>query len=418
MTGLRHDDPQVALRAMPLPDVLRQLLTAAGPSGYETAPAAVFADAGRAFTDDVSTDVMGSVVARVPGTEEGSPLLAIVGHIDEIGLIVTHIDDNGFLRFIGVGGWDGQILTGQRVELLTKDGPLPGVCGRKAIHMLREDDRKKVVELRDMHIDIGASSGDEARERVRIGDVAVIAAEPVEVLNDRVVSRAMDNRLGAFIALEAARLVAEAGGAPGAVAACLAGDPILAPLVAARPGLRLPGAWDPFETGCRAILGQQVSVAAAIGLAGKLVAAFGTPLAEPSGGLTHVFPAPADLVEADVARALNMPRARGAAIRALAAAALADPDLFAPAESLEAALLRFTAIRGIGPWTAQYIAMRALKLPDALPVGDVGLLRALETGTGRPSPAELLARAEAWRPFRAYAAQHLWAADEAAVTGR
>ncbi|WP_279574869.1 DNA-3-methyladenine glycosylase [Methylobacterium sp. J-088] len=204
---------------------------------------------------------------------------------------------------------------------------------------------------------------------------------------------------------------------PGAIATCLAGDPVLAPLVAARPGLRLPGAWDPFETGCRAILGQQVSVAAATGLAGKLVAAFGTPLAEPMGGLTHVFPAPADLVEADVALALNMPRARGAAIRALAAAALADPDLFAPAESLEAAVLRFTAIRGIGPWTAQYIAMRALKLPDALPVGDVGLLRALETGTGRPSPAELLARAEAWRPFRAYAAQHLWAADEATVKG-
>lgn len=202
---------------------------------------------------------------------------------------------------------------------------------------------------------------------------------------------------------------------PGAVSTCLAVDPVLAPLVAARPGLRLPGAWDPFETGCRAILGQQVSVAAAIGLAGKLVAAFGTPLAEPMDGLTHIFPAPADLVEADVALALNMPRARGAAIRALAAAALADPDLFAPAESLEAAVLRFTAIRGIGPWTAQYIAMRALKLPDALPVGDVGLLRALESGTGRPSPAALLARAEAWRPFRAYAAQHLWAADEAAM---
>lgn len=205
---------------------------------------------------------------------------------------------------------------------------------------------------------------------------------------------------------------------PGAIAACLVGDPVLAPLVAARPGLRLPGAWDPFETGCRAILGQQVSVAAAIGLAGKLVAAFGTPLAEPMGGLTHVFPTPADLVEADIALALNMPRARGAAIRALAAAALADPDLFAPAESLEAAVLRFTAIRGIGPWTAQYIAMRALKLPDALPVGDVGLLRALESRTGRPSPAALLARAEAWRPFRAYAAQHLWAADEATVKGR
>ncbi|MBE7247729.1 MAG: DNA-3-methyladenine glycosylase 2 family protein [Actinomycetospora chiangmaiensis] len=205
---------------------------------------------------------------------------------------------------------------------------------------------------------------------------------------------------------------------PATIAGCLAGDPVLAPLVTARPGLRLPGAWDPFETGCRAILGQQVSVAAAIGLAGKLVAAFGTPLAEPVGGLTHIFPAPADLVEADVALALNMPRARGAAIRALAAAVLADPDLFAPAESLEDAVQRFTAIRGIGPWTAQYIAMRALKLPDALPVGDVGLLRALETGSGRPSPAELLARAEAWRPYRAYAAQHLWAADEAAVKGR
>ncbi|KAA0124960.1 DNA-3-methyladenine glycosylase 2 family protein [Methylobacterium sp. P1-11] len=205
---------------------------------------------------------------------------------------------------------------------------------------------------------------------------------------------------------------------PAAIAACLTADPILAPLVAARPGLRLPGAWDPFETGCRAILGQQVSVAAAIGLAGKLVAAFGTPLAAPVGGLTHVFPDPAALVEADVALALNMPRARGAAIRALAGAALANPDLFAPAESLESAVLRFTAIRGIGPWTAQYIAMRALKLPDALPVGDVGLLRALETGTGRPSPAELLARAEAWRPYRAYAAQHLWAADEVVVKRR
>ncbi|MEA2137614.1 MAG: hypothetical protein QOG56_764 [Solirubrobacteraceae bacterium] len=205
---------------MPLPDVLRKLLTAAGPSGYETAPAAVFADAARTFTDDVAIDVMGSAVARVPGTSDGAPLLAIVGHIDEIGLIVTHIDDKGFLRFIGVGGWDGQILAGQRVQLLTRNGPLPGVCGRKAIHMLRDEDRKKVVELRDMHIDIGATDGDVARELVRIGDVAVIAGEPVELRNDRVVSRSMDNRLGAFVALEAARLVAEAGGAPGDVAAC------------------------------------------------------------------------------------------------------------------------------------------------------------------------------------------------------
>lgn len=204
---------------MSLPDVLRNLLTAAGPSGYETAPAAVFAEAGRRFTDDVEIDVMGSVVARVTGTDARAPFLAVVGHIDEIGLIVSHIDDNGFLRFVGVGGWDPQILVGQRIELTTAGGALLGTVGRKAIHLLREEDRKKVPELRDLHIDIGAKDGDEARSLVRIGDVAVIAGEPIELRNERVLSRSMDNRLGAFIALEAARLVAEAGGAPGDVAA-------------------------------------------------------------------------------------------------------------------------------------------------------------------------------------------------------
>ncbi len=207
---------------MPLPDVLRQLLTAAGPSGYETAPAAVFAQAGRRFTDDVTIDVMGSVAARVPGTADPAhpaPFLAVVGHIDEIGLIVTHIDDDGFLRFLGVGGWDPQILVGQRVEIVTRDGAVPGVAGRKAIHLLREEEREKVPKLRDLHIDIGAKDGDEAREIVRIGDVAVIAGEPVQLRNDRFISRSMDNRLGSFIALEAARIVAEAGGAPGDVAA-------------------------------------------------------------------------------------------------------------------------------------------------------------------------------------------------------
>jgi putative aminopeptidase FrvX len=207
---------------MPLPDVLRKLLTAAGPSGYETAPANVFAEAGRGFTDDVEIDVMGSAVARVKGTSDPAhpaPFLAVVGHIDEIGLIVTHIDDNGFLRFTGVGGWDPQILVGQRVELITRGGVVPGVAGRKAIHLLKEEEREKVPKLRDLHIDIGAKDGDEARELVRIGDVAVIAGEPRELRNDRFISRSMDNRLGAFIALEAARLVAEAGGAPGDVAA-------------------------------------------------------------------------------------------------------------------------------------------------------------------------------------------------------
>src|SRR4051795_6272504 len=179
---------------MAIPPVLRALLTAHGPSGYETAPAAAFREAASAYAE-VTTDVMGSVWARVPGTAEG-PTLAIVGHIDEIGLIVTHIDDNGFLRFMGVGGWDPQILVGQRVEISTRDGVIPGVAGRKAIHLLKEEEREKVPKLRDLHIDIGAKDGDEARGLVRIGDVAVIAGEPVELPNNRLASRSLDNRLG------------------------------------------------------------------------------------------------------------------------------------------------------------------------------------------------------------------------------
>jgi endoglucanase len=200
---------------MPLPDVFRRLLTAPGPSGYEQAAAAVFRDAASAFAE-VTNDTVGSTVARVPGTGEG-PSLAIVGHIDEIGLIVHHVDDDGFLWFSGVGGWDPVILVGQRVEVATKAGPVPGVVGKRPIHLLRDDDRKKVPRLEELHIDIGAANGDEARGLVRIGDVAVIAGEPVELPNDRVVSRSMDNRVGCFVALEAARLVAEAGGAPGDV---------------------------------------------------------------------------------------------------------------------------------------------------------------------------------------------------------
>jgi putative aminopeptidase FrvX len=203
---------------VPIPDVLRKLITTAGPSGYEQAPAAVFRDACRAFGAEVSSDTVGSTVARVKGTA-GGPLTAIVGHIDEIGLIVHHIDDEGFLWCTGVGGWDPMILVGQRVEVATRDGVVAGVVGKKPIHLLKDEERKKVPELRDLHIDIGAADGDEARSRVRVGDTAVIAGEPVELPNDRVVSRSMDNRLGCYVAYEAARLVAEAGGAPGDVAA-------------------------------------------------------------------------------------------------------------------------------------------------------------------------------------------------------
>ncbi|HEX8206596.1 MAG TPA: M42 family metallopeptidase [Solirubrobacteraceae bacterium] len=203
---------------MALPETLRALLTSFGPSGVEAKAAATWRDAARTFTDDVTGDVMGSTVARVPGTGSG-PLVAVIGHIDEIGLIVTHIDDEGLLWFGQVGGWDPQILIGQRVEVATREGPIPGVVGKKPIHLLKPDERDKAPKLEDLHIDVGARDGDDARRRVRVGDVAVIAGEPVELFNGRYASRSMDNRLGAFVALEAARLVAEAGGAPGPVAA-------------------------------------------------------------------------------------------------------------------------------------------------------------------------------------------------------
>jgi putative aminopeptidase FrvX len=205
---------------MPIPPVLRALLTAHGPSGYETAPAGVFRDAASAFAD-VTTDVMGSVHARVPGTA-GGPTLAIVGHVDEIGLIVTHIDDDGFLRFRGVGGWDPQILVGQRVRLGTRGGEIAGVVGKKPIHLLKDEERTKVAKVEELHIDLGARDGDEARELARIGDVAVIDGDPIELPNGRAVSRSMDNRLGCYVAYEAARLVHEDGGAPGDVVAVAA----------------------------------------------------------------------------------------------------------------------------------------------------------------------------------------------------
>ena len=145
-----------------------------------------------------------------------------MGHIDEIGLIVTHIDDDGYLWFRGVGGWDAQILVGQRVVLDTRAGAVVGVVGKKPIHLLREEERKKVADIRDLHIDIGARDGEQARELVRVGDVAVIDAAPVELPNGRLVSRALDNRLGSFVALEAARLIAEAGGAQWEIAAVAA----------------------------------------------------------------------------------------------------------------------------------------------------------------------------------------------------
>ena len=270
-------------------------------------------------------------------------------------------------------------------------------------------------------------------------------------------------------------------------------------MIAARPGLRVPGAWDGFELAVRAVLGQQITVSAAVSLAGKLVAAYGTPLnanaresgetrrpdlakaagwpggtaaskslngtgrapdalrrtdvveatgvpgdatagtpfdadvrqysasrqanlaeatglpgdAEATSRLTHVFPRPERIAAADLA-ILGMPRARARALSAIAAAVVADPQIFGPTRSLDEAVAQLRALEGIGEWTAHYIAMRAMREPDAFPAADIALLRAMADADGqRPTPRDLLERAERWRPWRAYAAQHLWAAAAA-----
>ena len=194
------------------------------------------------------------------------------------------------------------------------------------------------------------------------------------------------------------------------ISAHLATDPVLAPLVARRPGLRVPGAWDGFELAIRAVLGQQITVAAAVRLAGRLVAVHGERMAAPDRDLTHVFPRPEAFAGADLTT-LGMPRSRAETLSAVAAAVMTDADLLGPNRDLDEAVQRLRSIRGVGEWTAQYIALRQLREPDAFPAADIGLMRALVNDQGqRPAADELLARAEKWRPWRAYAAQHLWAA--------
>jgi AraC family transcriptional regulator, regulatory protein of adaptative response / DNA-3-methyladenine glycosylase II len=206
---------------------------------------------------------------------------------------------------------------------------------------------------------------------------------------------------------------------PDAINAQLAEDRLLAPLVAARPGLRVPGGWDGFELAVRAVLGQQITVAAGVGLAGTLVARYGPPLSGrglETEGLTHVFPRPEHLASADLT-VLGMPRMRATTLASLAAAVLADPQVLGNGRSLADCVTRLRALPGIGEWTAQYIAMRELREPDAFPAGDIGLLRALTGAAGRrPTSRELLSRAERWRPWRAYAAQHLWTSGVATST--
>jgi AraC family transcriptional regulator of adaptative response / DNA-3-methyladenine glycosylase II len=199
-------------------------------------------------------------------------------------------------------------------------------------------------------------------------------------------------------AVAACRALFDLDADPSAHNPVLAADPALAASVAANPGLRAPGTVDRAETAVRAVLGQQVSLAAARTLAGRLVAACGAPLAAPDGGLTHTFTAP-DEVDAD---AIGMPAARQRTLRELCAR-LADGSLALDRDAL-------LAIPGIGPWTADYIGLRALGDPDAFPAGDLGIRRGARA-LGLPDDARGLAvHAERWRPWRRYAAHHLWAA--------
>ena len=192
-----------------VPELLDKLLRTPSPSGYEAPAAQVWRDA--ASFAELETDRIGSSIARVPGAGDG-PLVAIVGHIDEIGLTITHVDEKGYAWFLPIGGWDAQILVGQRVEVQSRDGLVAGVIGRKPVHLLKDEQKKMAVELTGLHIDIGAADRDEALELLRIGDPVVIRAEPMRLAGGRLVSRSLDNRLGSYVALEVARRCHERGG--------------------------------------------------------------------------------------------------------------------------------------------------------------------------------------------------------------
>ena len=195
---------------MAVPELLSALLTAPGPSGHEEEPARIWREAAAAFAE-VTSDTLGTSFARVRAAD-GAPTLAIVGHIDEIGIAITNIEDSGLLSFTTIGGISAETLLGQRFELLTRGGRLIGAVARSRVQPEQIRDRPR-VELTDLHLDIGARDREEAEKLVRVGDAAVWNGAPVDLPNGRLLSRSLDNRLGAYIALESARRIAEAGDA-------------------------------------------------------------------------------------------------------------------------------------------------------------------------------------------------------------
>jgi putative aminopeptidase FrvX len=189
---------------------LKSLLDTPGPSAFESAPARLWRAEAEHFADAVKGDVSGNSFATV--NPAGRPRVMFAGHIDEIGVMVTHIDEDGYICFDTIGGWDHQVFVGQRVQFLGRGGPVVGVVGKKAIHLMEKDDRDKVSKVEDLWIDIGAAGRAEAQERLRIGDPGVLAAGVLEFPNGRIVSRSIDNRIGAYVVLEAARIYSKSPG--------------------------------------------------------------------------------------------------------------------------------------------------------------------------------------------------------------
>ena len=189
-------------------DFLKRLLTTPGPSGFETGVARIWREEASKFADHVESDVSGNSIAVLEGT--GGPRVMLAGHIDEIGVMVTHVDDEGFVYFDGIGGWDPQVLVGQRIRLLTRGGDVIGVIGKKPIHLMRGEERDKVSKIHDLWLDVGVRGKDAVKERgVRVGDPGVIDAPLIDFGNGVIASRAIDNRIGAFVVLEALRLLSQ-----------------------------------------------------------------------------------------------------------------------------------------------------------------------------------------------------------------
>lgn len=188
-------------------DFLERLLDAAGPSGFEVRPARVWRAEAETFADRVSVDVSGNSLAEV--NPEGSPRVMLAGHIDEIGLQITHIDAKGFLFVDEIGGWDAQVVVGRRVTVLAREGDVPGVVGKKPIHLLQQDERSKASKVKDLWVDVGATSLAEVSGLgIRVGDPLVLAGGVIRLAGDRIASRAIDDRIGSYIVLEALRLIA------------------------------------------------------------------------------------------------------------------------------------------------------------------------------------------------------------------